>query len=69
VSDEEGITNLRRAIGRLKSEPERDWEQCFHAFTREEWDQFHIRHAELHLSFIVPVEDSLQTSSEEDART
>ncbi|MFN0021307.1 MAG: DUF1569 domain-containing protein [Pirellulaceae bacterium] len=54
VSTAEGLHALRRAIGRLKSESQRDYEQCFHLFTREEWDLFHVRHAELHLSFIVP---------------
>lgn len=54
VSTEEGLQALRRAVGRLKSESKRDFEQCFHLFTREEWDLFHVRHAELHLSFIVP---------------
>ncbi len=52
---EDGILALRRAINRLKSERERDWEQCFNMFTRDEWDRFYMRHAELHLSYIVPV--------------
>ena len=56
VSTEDGLRAIRRAIGRLKAESQRDWEQCFHSFTRSEWDQFHMRHAELHLSFIVPEE-------------
>ena len=55
VDTEDGLRAFRRAITRLKSEGQRDWEQCFHAFTREEWDRFHMRHAELHLSYIVPV--------------
>lgn len=54
VSTEEGLQALHRAVGRLKSESNRDFEQCFHLFTREEWNLFHVRHAELHLSFIVP---------------
>jgi len=55
VTIADGLQALRRAIGRLKTESERDWEQCFYAFTREEWDRFHMRHAELHLSYCVPV--------------
>jgi hypothetical protein len=55
VSTEDGLRAFRRAIGRLQAESHRDWEQCFGVFTREEWDQFHMRHADLHLSFIVPV--------------
>jgi len=46
----------------LKSEGSRDFQQCFYLLTREEWDQFHIRHPELHLSFIVPVGDSTEES-------
>jgi hypothetical protein len=55
VSTDDGLLAFRRAISRLKSESERDWEQCFNVFTRDEWDRFHMRHAELHLSYIVPV--------------
>ncbi|MDZ4683578.1 MAG: DUF1569 domain-containing protein [Planctomycetaceae bacterium] len=57
VSIAEGLVAFRGAIGRLKAESKRDFKQCFNLFTREEWDQFHMRHAELHLSFIVPAED------------
>jgi len=57
VSTEDGLQAFRRAISRLKSESHRDHQQCFHLFTRDEWDRFHIRHAELHLSFIVPIVD------------
>lgn len=55
VTTEEGLRALRRAVGRLKTESERDWEQSFGVFTRDEWDRFHMRHAELHLSYCVPV--------------
>ena len=61
VTTEEGLLAFRRAIGRLKSESQRDWEQCFHSFTRDEWDRFHMRHAELHLSYCVPVLESQLT--------
>ena len=58
VTTEDGLRKFRNAIARLKSETQRDWEQCCGLFTREEWDQYHIRHAELHLSFIVPSSSS-----------
>ena len=58
VTTEEGLKAFRRAVSRLKAESQRDWEQCFGVFTREEWDRFHMRHAELHLSYIVPVIES-----------
>jgi hypothetical protein len=59
VSTEDGLQAFRRAISRLKSKSHRDHEQCFRLFTRDEWDKFHIGHAELHLSFIVPIVDSV----------
>lgn len=55
LTKEEGLKAFRRAVNRLKTESHRDWEQCFGVFTREEWDRFHMRYAELHLSYIVPV--------------
>ncbi len=36
VSTEGRLQALRRSVGRLKSESKRDFEQCFHLFTREE---------------------------------
>jgi len=57
VSTADGLAALRRAVGRLKAEGERDWAQCFGVFTRDEWDRFHMRHAELHLSYAVPFGD------------
>jgi hypothetical protein len=28
-------------------------------FTPEQWEQYHLRHAELHLSFLLPLADTL----------
>jgi hypothetical protein len=55
VSAEEGRAELRTAVGRLQIEPERDRHPVFGQITREEWDQVHLLHASLHLSFLVPV--------------
>jgi hypothetical protein len=52
---EEGLNEFRRAAGRLKSESARKQHPAFGPLTREEWDRLHCRHAELHLSFLVPV--------------
>src|SRR5690606_31163273 len=52
VTQEEGLAMLREAVGRMKAEPQRHPSPVFGTFTREEWDQFHCRHAELHLSFM-----------------
>jgi hypothetical protein len=51
-----GLDDLRRAIRRLRTEEKRSPSPFLGAMTRAEWDQLHCRHAELHLSFLVPVE-------------
>jgi Protein of unknown function (DUF1569) len=51
---EEGIQGIRQALTRLQSEPQRAPHPVLGALTREEWDQLHCRHCELHLSFLVP---------------
>ena len=53
-STEQGLGQLRDGIARLKREPQRHPHPAFGPLTREEWDQLHLRHAELHLSFFVP---------------
>lgn len=51
----EGLAALARGIARLKCEPQRGSHFVFGQLTREEWNAFHCRHAELHLSFAVTV--------------
>jgi hypothetical protein len=51
-----GLDHLRRALGRLRAEEKRAPSPFLGAMTRAEWDQLHCRHAELHLSFLVPAE-------------
>jgi hypothetical protein len=53
-TSEQGLADLRTGIERLKREPQRHPHPAFGPLTREEWDQLHLRHAELHLSFFVP---------------
>lgn len=53
-STEQGLNELQTNIDRLKREPQRHPHPAFGKLTREEWDQVHLRHAELHLSFFVP---------------
>lgn len=53
VATEAGLADLREAVERLKTEEGRAPHPFFGNLTREEWDQFHLRHAELHMSFIV----------------
>ncbi|HZZ27852.1 MAG TPA: DUF1569 domain-containing protein [Pirellulales bacterium] len=54
VSTQEGLDDLRKTIDRLNREPQRQPSPVFGPMTHEEWDQLHLRHAELHLSFFVP---------------
>lgn len=51
---QEGLDLLRRAVERQHRESRRVPSVVFGPMTREEWDQLHLRHAELHLSFFVP---------------
>jgi len=51
---ESGLAEIRHAIHRLQSEPNRAPSPFLGAMTREEWDKLHCRHCELHLSFLVP---------------
>lgn len=55
TSLEEGLQSIRLAIQRLKIEADRSPNPVLGSLTREEWDELHCRHAELHLSFLVRV--------------
>ena len=51
---DEGLRRLRSAFGRLAAEAPMQTSPVFGPMTREEWTNFHLRHAELHLSFFHP---------------
>jgi hypothetical protein len=53
-SAEEGLAKLTAAIERWKREPQRQPHPIFGRMTPEEWDALELRHAELHMSFVVP---------------
>ncbi|MBL9124554.1 MAG: DUF1569 domain-containing protein [Planctomycetaceae bacterium] len=55
VDDAEGVNELRGAIARQMRESHRAPSPIFGAMTRDEWTQLHLRHAELHLSFVEPL--------------
>ncbi len=57
ISAEEGLASLQKAIERQKHEPKRVRHPAFGNISREEWDSFQLRHAELHMSFLVKAED------------
>jgi hypothetical protein len=46
------LERLRRAIQRLKSDTTRQPHPFFGPMPAAEWDRLHLRHAELHLSFV-----------------
>jgi hypothetical protein len=52
---DEGLRSLRAAIARQRAEPSRKPHSGLGPLTREEWEQFHCRHCELHLGFLIPV--------------
>jgi hypothetical protein len=51
---EDALTQLATAIERYQANPKRASHPLFGQFTSDESDQFQLRHAELHMSFIVP---------------
>jgi hypothetical protein len=51
---EDGLLSLRTALHRLKTEAKRSPSAFLGHLTDDEWTQIHCRHAELHLSFLVP---------------
>jgi hypothetical protein len=48
------LETLRGAVGRLRAERMTARHPVFGKLSHEEWAVFHLRHAELHLSFVVP---------------
>ncbi len=48
----DALDALRKAVDRMKSETDRVMHPAFGHITREEWDQFNLRHCEMHMSFI-----------------
>jgi hypothetical protein len=54
ISDADGIAELRAALARFESEPKIHPHPFFGGLTRDEWNTFTLRHAEMHLSFLVP---------------
>jgi hypothetical protein len=52
TSTEVGLANLRAAVARLKQEPHRAEHPIFGEVSKEEWDAMHLKHANLHMSFL-----------------
>ena len=52
ASVQEALESLRRAVGRCQQESNCTRHPLFGKMTRQDWDQFSLRHAELHMSFV-----------------
>lgn len=48
------LGELRHAVLRLQHETDRAPHPMFGELSLDEWDSFHLRHAELHMSFLLP---------------
>jgi hypothetical protein len=53
-STQEALQMLQQAIARLKNEPMTARHPALGKLTHDEWTRFHLRHAEMHLSFAIP---------------
>jgi len=51
---EEKLNDLRAAVDRIKTETKRARHPGLGVITLDEWTRFHLRHAELHMSFARP---------------
>jgi len=58
TSTEAGLKALREATARYLATDRRASHPLFGSLTESEWDRLHLRHAELHLSFIVPAKEA-----------
>lgn len=56
VSTEDGLFALRESIDRLGFETDRAAHPLLGEMSLDQWDSFHLRHAELHMSFALPLE-------------
>lgn len=54
TTTEEGLDYLQKAIERWRSDPTRAPNSLFGELTKEQHDEFQLRHAELHMSFVRP---------------
>jgi Protein of unknown function (DUF1569) len=59
TTGEAGLAALRRALYRLRAETDRAAHPVIGRLSVEEWDRCHLRHAELHMSFMLPLYDTI----------
>ncbi len=54
IDEQEAIAQLHAVVQRCNEENKVHLHAWLGKLTREEWTQFNLRHAELHMSFVVP---------------
>lgn len=54
VTTEQGLANLRESVSSYQSADKLAKHGGFGTITREQWTEFNLRHAEMHMSFVVP---------------
>lgn len=62
TSTEAGLNALKDAVVRLQTETARVPHPVLGNITNEEWDNWHWRHAEMHMSFAIPAEEAAAVS-------
>jgi Protein of unknown function (DUF1569) len=62
LSVDQALAELRAAVARFEAAPRLALHPAFGRLTREEWRQISLRHAELHMSFVVSDEPALAKS-------
>ncbi len=63
LSTEQALRELTESVRRFQSARQLAPHPAFGRLTREEWTQITLRHAELHLSFVVPVHSAAPTQA------
>ena len=69
TTTEQGLERLRRACDRCTTEKQRSFHPLLGHLDTPEWDRFNLRHAELHMSFVVTTADADDEQSNEDLPT
>ena len=63
MSSQSGLAELRRAIDRVHNETDRAPHPLLGELSLDEWDSLHLRHAELHMSFLTPVSMAVEATA------
>ena len=69
TTTEAGLDMLRRACERCVTEKKRSIHPLLGRLDTPEWDRFNLRHAELHMSFVVPTGEADEEQTEPESPT